>query len=136
MKSISDFLFNVGATLIFVVVAFCAGYWDGMSAERERMNEIVLQEQANHAKSVSEATNSLVTASNEYDAVKRERDALALKLRRATSGSGKADSAGACEARVARMEKLVEQLHGLVERCDSGWHGCAVRKDALTETVK
>jgi hypothetical protein len=118
------------------VLVFASGYESGKTAERERMNEIVLQEQINHAKSVSEATNSLVTASNEYDAVKRERDALALKLRRATSDSSKGSAAGACEARVARLEEMVEQLHGLVERCDSGWHGCAARKDALSEAVK
>ena len=126
--------FIIGALAFFL--AFASGYESGKGAERERMNEIVLQEQANHAKSLAEATNSISAASREYDSVKSERDALALKLRRATSGSGKADSAGACEARVARMEKLVEQLHRLVERCDSGWNGCARRKDALIEVIK
>lgn len=129
-------LTSITIVALGVVLVFAGGYESGKSAERERMNEIVIKEQINHAKSVSEATNSLVTASAEYDSVKRERDALALKLRRATSGSGKTDSAGACEARAARLERMVERLHELVERCDSGWNGCARRKDALSEAVK
>ena len=136
MKSISDFLFNAGATLIFVVVAFCAGYWDGMSAERERMTAIVTQEQIKHEKQLSTAADTIVAASREYDALKLSRDDLLARLRQQVRGGGKTDSAGTCEARAARLARMVDELSGLVEKCDSGWHGCAVRKDALTETVK
>lgn len=132
MNYFSSFIIGALAFLL----AFISGYESGKSAERERMNELVIKEQINHAKSVAEATNSIVAASNEYDAIKSERDRLALKLRRATSGGGKTDSAGACEARTARLEEMVDGLLDLVERCDAGWNGCARRKDALSEAVK
>jgi len=136
MKPISDFIFNAGATLIFVVFAYCAGHWDGATRERARMNAIVTQEQINHAKSLAEATNSLTLASSEYDRIKSDRDSLSRRLLQYTRGGSKGSAAGACEARAARLERMVEQLHGLVERCDAGWHGCAARKDALSEAVK
>lgn len=129
-------LTSIAVGALAVVLVFAGGYESGKKAERERMNELVIKEQINHAKSVSEATNSLVTASAEYDSVKRERDALALKLRRATSGGSKGSAAGACEARVASLERMVDGLLDLVERCDAGWNGCARRKDALSEAVK
>jgi len=125
---------TIGA--LAAILVFVSGYESGKMAERERMNAIVTQEQINHAKSLAEAANSLTLASNEYDSVKSERDVLARKLRIATSGGGQADSAGACEARAARLENMVDGLLDLVERCDSGWHGCAARKDALSEAVK
>jgi hypothetical protein len=31
---------------------------------------------------------------------------------------------------------MVQRLSELVEGCNSGWHGCAKRKDALIEVVK
>jgi hypothetical protein len=34
------------------------------------------------------------------------------------------------------LAAMVRDLHDLAEKCDSGWHGCASRKDALTEAVK
>ena len=128
-------LTSIAIGALSAILVFVSGYESGKMAERERMNELVIKEQINHAKSVSEATNSIVAASNEYDSVKRERDALALKLRRATSSSKDGSSAGTCEARTARLERMVERLHELVERCDSGWNGCARRKDALVEAV-
>lgn len=132
----NNFLVTLGLSLIAVVVAFGVGYHEGEVAERERVNAAVTQEQINHAKSIAEATNSLTLASNEYDALKRERDQLVERLRNSARANGKADSLGACAARVARLEGMVERLHGLAERCDAGWHGCAARKDALSEVVK
>ena len=132
----NNFLVTLGLNLITVVFAFALGYHEGEVAERERVNAAVIQEQINHAKSIAEATNSLTLASSEYDRVKSERDQLVERLRNSARANGKADSLGACEARVARLEGVVAGLHELVERCDSGWHGCAARKDALSEVVK
>ena len=39
-------------------------------------------------------------------------------------------------SRAKRRECCQPQAAWTGERCDAGWHGCAVRKDALTETVK
>jgi hypothetical protein len=121
---------------IAVVLIFAGGYESGKSAERERMNELVIKEQINHAKSLAEATNSLTLASSEYDRIKSDRDSLSRRLLQYTRGGSKGSATGACEARVARLENMVEQLHELVEACDGGWHGCAARKDALSEAVK
>lgn len=129
-------LTSIAIVALGVVLVFAGGYESGKTAERERMNAIVTQEQINHAKSVSEATNTISLASSEYDAVKRERDQLVERLRNSARASAKADSLVACHARVARLEGMVSRLHGLVERCDAGWHGCAARKDALSEVVK
>ena len=126
--------FIIGA--LAAVLVFVSGYESGKTAERERMNAIVTQEQINHAKSLAEATNSLTLASSEYDRVKSDRDSLSRRLLQYTRGGSKGSAAGACEARAARLEGMVEQLHGLVEACDGGWHGCAARKDALAEVVK
>ena len=131
-ETIASILIGALATIL----VFASGYESGKTAERERMNAIVTQEQIKHAKSVAEATNSIVAASHEYDAIKSERDQLVERLRNAARANGKADSLGACEARVARLEGVVAGLHELVERCDSGWHGCASRKDALIEVIK
>ena len=107
-----------------------------LRAQLDAINLEVQQEQVRHAKKLSEATNSIVTASNEYDAVRAERDALIERLRKSASSGQAGDSLGACNARVARLEGMVAGLHKLVESCDSGWHGCAARKDALIEAVK
>ena len=100
------------------------------------IKEAAQQEEINHAKKLSTATDSLVAASREYDAVKSERDTLIARLRSSASAGAKAGTDRACEARVAHLEEMVRDLHRLVEACDGGWHGCAARKDALTETVK
>ena len=119
-----------------VVLVFASGYESGKVAERERMNEIVIKEQINHAKSLAEATNTISAASREYDAVKSERDALSRQLLGAAGRGAKADTAGACQRRAADLASMVRDLHELVEKCDAGWHGCASRKDALAEVVK
>jgi hypothetical protein len=118
------------------VLVFASGYESGKVAERERMNEIVIKEQIDHAKSLAEATNTISAAAREYDSLKSERDALSGKLRQYASGSGKSSAERLDAERVARLETMVADLQRLVEGCDSGWHGCAARKDALSEAVK
>ena len=132
MNYFSSFIIGALAFLL----AFISGYESGKSAERERMNAVVTQEQIKHAKSLAEATNSLTLASNEYARVKSDRDSLNRKLLQYTRGGSKGSATGTCEARTASLERMVEQLHELVEQCDGGWHGCAARKDALSEAVK
>lgn len=107
-----------------------------LRAQLDAINQEVQQEQVRHAKKLSEATNTIVTASREYDAVRAERDVLSDRLRKQVGGRAAGNSAGTCEARAAKLARMVDELSGLVERCDNGWHGCAVRKDALSEVVK
>ena len=108
-----------------------------LESRLEAIERAADQERIKNAKQLSTAADSLVAASREYDSVKSERDRLALRLRQSVSNSGgAANSAGACEVRATRLEGVVRDLHELVERCDSGWHGCASRKDALVQAVR
>jgi hypothetical protein len=107
-----------------------------LDSELSKIKSFAHQQEVEHAKKLATATDSILVASREYDAVRSERDVLSRKLLDATRGSSKADTLGTCQRRVADLESLVGQLHGMVEKCDAGWHGCAARKDALSEVIK
>jgi len=111
--------------------------WQNNVLQKEiaAMKEAVYQEEIKHAKQLSKATDTIVAASREYDALKLSRDDLLARLRQQVRGSGKADSTGTCEARAAKLARMVDELSGLAEKCDSGWHGCATRKDAVVEVL-
>ena len=132
MNSLYSLLIGALAT----VLVFASGYETGKTAERERMNEVITQEQMSHAKSLAKAADTISVASREYDAVRSERDVLSRRLLDATRRRPEDDSLGTCQRRVADLEGMVTDLHGLVEKCDAGWNGCARRKDALVEAVK
>ena len=125
-----------------IILALCVllalSEWQNNALQKEiaAMKEAAYQEEIKHAKQLSTATDTIVAASREYDALKLSRDDLLARLRQQVRGGGKTDSAGTCEARTARLARMVDELSGLVEKCDSGWHGCAARKDALSEAVK
>ena len=129
---------------ILAALAGLLGLWLLMSSVengslRSQMAAIdaaVEQERIDYVKRLSTATDSILVASREYDAVRAERDVLSDRLRKQVGSRAAGDSPGACVARVADLERMVADLHGLVEKCDNGWHGCASRKDALTEIVK
>jgi hypothetical protein len=129
-------LYSLLIGALAAVLVFASGYESGKTAERERMNEVITQEQIKHAKSLAEATNAISVASREYDAVRSERDVLSRRLLDATRRSPEADTLGTCQRRVTDLESMVTDLHGMVEKCDAGWNGCARRKDALVEAVK
>ncbi len=129
-------LYSLLIGALAVVLVFASGYETGKTAERERMNEVITQEQMSHAKSLAKAADTISVASREYDAVRSERDVLSRKLLDATRRRPEADSLGTCQRRVTDLEGMVTDLHGLVEKCDSGWNGCARRKDALVEAMK
>ena len=129
-------LYSLLIGALAAVLVFASGYESGKTAERERMNEVIKQEQITHAKSLAKAADTISVASREYDAVRSERDVLSRKLFDATHRSTEADSLGTCQRRVTDLESMVGQLHGMVEKCDAGWNGCAKRKDALIEVIK
>jgi hypothetical protein len=107
-----------------------------LDSELSKIKEFSRQQEVDHAKKLSTATNSILIASREYDSVRSERDALSRRLRNATSGSRETAPGGACTARVAELEGMVRDLSDLVAQCDNGWNGCAARKDALIEVIK
>ena len=107
-----------------------------LDSELSKIKQFAQQQELEHAKKLAAATDSILVASREYDAVRSERDALSSRLRRATSSGGQGVADGACAARIASLAAMVADLHELVEACDRGWQGCASRKDALIEVIK
>jgi hypothetical protein len=124
------------AILLAVAFLFTKAEALRLDSELSKIKEFSRQQEADHAKKLATATDSILIASREYDSVRSERDALSRKLRSATSGSGKATPGGACTARVAELEGMVRDLSDLVKACDTGWNLCATRKDALIEVIK
>ncbi len=107
-----------------------------LDSELSKIKSFAHQQEVEHAKKIATATDSILVASREYDAVRSERDVLSRKLLNATRRGREADSLGTCQRRVTDLESMVRDLHGMVEKCDAGWNGCARRKDALVEAVK
>jgi hypothetical protein len=107
-----------------------------LDSELSKIKEFTHQQEVDHAKKLSTATNSILIASREYDSVRSERDALSRRLRNATSSDRETAPGGACTARVTELEGMVRDLSELVEACDTGWNLCATRKDALIEVVR
>lgn len=133
------FLETAGPLIVFALgVLLALSEWQNNILQKEiaAMKEAAYQEEIKHAKQLSTATDTIVAASREYDALKLSRDDLLARLRQQVRSSGKADSTGTCEARAAMLARMVDELSGLAEKCDSGWHGCAARKDALSEAIR
>jgi len=90
------------------------------------------QARADNLKGLEDATNSILLADTRYRELLADRSVLLERLRRnASAASQNGNPGGACERRVAELGKMVRDLSELVEACDSGWHGCAKRADAL-----
>jgi hypothetical protein len=124
------------AILLAVAFLFTKAENIRLDSELSKIKEFSRQQEADHAKKLATATDSILIASREYNVVRSERDALSRKLRSATSGSREADSLGSCTARITQLEGMVRDLSELVAQCDSGWNLCATRKDALIEVVR
>ena len=121
----------LGSTLLIYIVEN-----HQLTSQLEAINKAVQEEQINHAKQLSKASDSLVLASKEYDSVRAERASLVARLRKSASGGSAGDSLDTCRVRASRLEAMVADLHELVEACDRGWQGCASRKDALIDVVR
>jgi len=95
------------------------------------------QARADNLKGLEDATNSILLADTRYRELLADRSVLLERLRRnASAASQNGDTLGACQARASALGKMVRELSGMAEKCDSGWHECAKRKDALIEVIK
>lgn len=95
-------------------------------------------QQAKNKKGLSDATNTILTAQEQYASVVSERDALIERLRKLNESSLR-KAGNSCEAiakRAATCERVASGLLDLSKRCGEGWQACAIRKDALAEAVK
>lgn len=124
------------AILLAVAFLFTKAEALRLDSELSKIKEFSRQQEVDHAKKLSTATNSILIASREYDSVRSERDSLSRKLHSATSGGRETAPGGACTERVADLERMVGELSELVKACDTGWNLCATRKDALIEVVR
>jgi hypothetical protein len=108
---------------------------DGMTLAHAQALE---QARAENIQGLKDATNTVLLADNRYRQLLADRSSLLDRLRRATADkpSQDGDPVRACEARASALGKMVRELSGMAEKCDSGWHECAKRKDALIEVIK
>lgn len=98
--------------------------------------EAIAKAKDENIRGLANATDSILLADKRYSALVDERNTLLNRLRNSTRTDKTPDSLNACIQRNANLGNMVQQLSGLVEECNSGWHGCAKRKDALIEVVK
>lgn len=98
--------------------------------------EAIAKAKDENIKGLANATDSILLADKRYSSLLNERNTLLNRLRNSTRTDKTPDSLNACQSRNADLGNMVQQLSGLVEECNSGWHGCAKRKDALIEVVK
>ena len=98
--------------------------------------EAIAKAKDENIKGLANATESILLADKRYSSLLNERNTLLARLRNSTRANQGSDSINACQSRVTNLGRMVQELSGLVENCNSGWHGCAKRKDALIEVVK
>lgn len=140
----SDFGVPVVAAAALVVVGYGAGstitgqeYEAKIAAMEAAQAEALKEAHAKNGKNLADATNTILLAQDEYNAVRGERDRLLVRLRNSRGGgSGDGSSDGALRARVAALEGMVERLSADAARCDDGWANCSKKHDALTEILK
>ena len=91
-----------------------------------------------HAESLRKATDTILLAQDEYDAVRRERDDALRRLRDSVRGSGSSGGSAdaTARARIAALEKVVERLTQRLAECSDGWGRCAKKHDALVELIR
>ncbi len=127
-----------------VVLAFGAGAWL-TSAHYDR--EIALMEAAQsdalraaerkNAEGLAKATDTILLASSEYDALRGDLDSYRARLRDANRRrSAEGDSADALNARVTELEKLVQRLVDAGSECGRHYQRSAANHDALAEILK
>lgn len=126
-----------------LAVGFASGWFvRGTIAERDMAEyqkaqaKVVQEAQENHARSLAKATDTILTAQEEYDSVRRERDAALERLRNNASGGDKGSSEATLRARIASCERMVKELAEAGSRCGDGWQRCAQKHDALAQAVK
>jgi chromosome segregation ATPase len=107
-------------------------------AEMERAQAIALKEaQESHAAGLAKATDTILLASSEYDALRGDLDSYRARLRDANRRrSAEGNSADALNARVTELEKLVQRLVDAGSECGRHYQRSAANHDALAEILK
>lgn len=126
-----------------VVLAFGAGGWL-TSAHYDR--EIALMEAAQsdalrvaerkNAEGLSKATDTINLAQAEYNDLRSELDRALERLRNVNRGSGQDDTVESLRKRLARCQRLVQELAEAGSKCGAGWQRTAAKHAALAEVAK
>lgn len=129
--------------MLAVVLAFGAGGWL-TSAHYDR--EIALMEAAQsdalraaerkNAEGLSKATDTINLAQAEYNDLRAELDRALERLRNVNRGSGQDDTVESLRKRLARCQRLVQELAEAGSKCGAGWQRTAAKHAALAEVVK
>lgn len=129
--------------MVAVVLAFGAGGWL-TSAHYDR--EIALMEAAQsdalraaerkNAEGLSKATDTINLAQAEYNDLRAELDRALERLRNVNRGSGQDDTVESLRKRLARCQRLVQELAEAGSKCGAGWQRTAAKHAALAEVVK
>ncbi len=136
--SIRAYLASAIAIVSAMLSGFCVRsyYLHQIDEIKAAHAEAIAKAKDENIQGLANATDSILLADKRYSALVDERNTLLNSLRNSTRTDKTTDSINACIQRNADLGRMVQELSGLVENCNSGWHGCAKRKDALIEVVK
>lgn len=109
-------------------------YSNVISQAQAAQARAVAEQKADHEKSLNDATNTILLAQTQYDAVRAERDNLLTRLRQQSNNMrSNTDTGNAAAAGTATCQKLVGELSQLAAQCQDGWQRCATKHDALSK---
>lgn len=103
---------------------------------RREQAEAVRKEQETHADQLAKATDTILLAQGEYNSVRSELDRALERLRNVNRGSGQDDTVESLRKRLARCQRLVQELAEVGSKCGAGWQRTAAKHAALAEVVK
>lgn len=133
-----DYVYLVGLFAAFAVGAgLASSHYEREEALEAAARAVAVEKMEKHyAEKLAQATDTINTASAEYDDLRAERDRLLRRLQlRSNSGTSAGRSRNTVDARIAACEKLVGQLSQVAAQCGDGWQRCAAKHDALSTLI-
>lgn len=106
---------------------------------REQMASAVAEQEKSYAEKLAKATDELVTANRNADALRRDRDTLVKRLRSADARQDSrtsADPERTYREEYAQCRRFLSESIDLLVEGDELVRGIAVEKDALSEIVR
>ena len=107
-------------------------YLAEIAGMQRKQAEAVQKEQTTHAAKLAAATDTILLAQGEYNSVRSELE----RLRNVNRGSGQDDTVESLRKRLARCQRLVQELAEAGSKCGAGWQRTAAKHAALAEVVK
>lgn len=133
-----DYVYLAGLFAAFAVGAgLTSSHYEREEALEAAARAVAVEKMEKHyVEKLAQATDTINTASSEYDDLRAERDRLLRRLQlRSNSGTAAGRSGNTVDARIAACEKLVGQLSQAAAQCGDGWQRCAAKHDALSTLI-